>query len=370
MGIPEKCDLRLDGSSLPAENRLSGIVELGRLVAYKRLKIARLILTTRLHKAWPGSASASLFVLNYHRIWPTRDGGPSRYDDGVFGPDIHTFRRQMEWLRATTCVLDEDGLIELAGQSAFPRGAIYSAVTFDDAYRDCYSIARPILDEFGIRAIFFVPIDMIESRVLGWWDQAAFLLKETRHDVIRVRGESLELRADFLAALRRVLRMFKLEPAEKTIGLLDELSYACGVSLPSKDLQSAELMSWDEILHMRRAGHAIGSHTLSHRVLATLGHEQQAIEIKQSRARLELNIGCRVRSFAYPVGGPQHFNSTSVELVKEAGYELAFSFNTGIETLPIVNRFRIRREAADSFDLLEAKVLMPSLMGIRQKQAV
>jgi hypothetical protein len=104
--------------------------------------------------------------------------------------------------------------------------------------------------------------------------------------------------------------------------------------------------------------------------LATLPPEEQAVEISQSKSQLGDRIGAVVRSFAYPVGGPQHFNRTSVELVRAAGYEMAFTFNTGIENLPVADRFRIRRESAHSFDVLEAKVRMPALMGLRQKQQV
>lgn len=339
-------------------------------MAYKRLSLARIVLATGLHRAWPRAEPASLIIINYHRLWPVHHSGRSRFDDGVFGPDAAVFRRQMEWLKSTTEVLDEQGLIDLARKTDHPEGAIYSAVTFDDAYIDCHAIARPILDELGMRAMFFVPVGMIEERRLGWWDQAAYLLKDSKHDSIEVRNESFNLRSDFLGALRRVLKIFKLEQATQTDGLLDELSSACGVPLPSKDLQSAELMSWEHIRGLRDAGHGVGSHTFSHRVLATLTAEQQSAEIKGSRLQLAEHLGSEVRTFAYPVGGLQHINSDSVVLAEEAGYELAFTFNTGIETLPMKDRFKIPRESAPSFELLEAKVLMPSLMGIRQKRAV
>ena len=74
-----------------------------------------------------------------------------------------------------------------------------------------------------------------------------------------------------------------------------------------------------------------------------------------------------MRSLAYPVGGPKHINEHSVALAREAGYAQAFTFNTGIAALPLADRFLVPREPAHSFDLLRAKVLMPRLMGIRDK---
>jgi peptidoglycan/xylan/chitin deacetylase (PgdA/CDA1 family) len=312
----------------------------------------------------------SLLVVNYHRIWPSGTA-TTPFDDGVFGPDQDEFLRQMQWLRASTTVLDENGLLELAGQGGGRRGEIYSAVTFDDAYADCFLLAKPVLEQVGSRALFFVPIDMIDSRQLGWWDLAAYMMKKASKRKISLGDDILDLgEAEFAGALRRVLNLFKLRPVEETGSLLEELSLACGVPLPDKDMQSAELMTWEQLRALKAAGHGIGSHTFSHRVLATLSPEQQKREIKSSRSELAGRLGAEVLSFAYPVGGPQHINSHSVRLVQEAGYQQAFTFNTGIARLPVSDRYQIPRESAHSVDVLRAKTLMPGLMGLREKRAV
>ena len=158
--------------------------------------------------------------------------------------------------------------------------------------------------------------------------------------------------------------MFKLEPAEQTEALVAKLADACGVALPSRDEQSAELMDWEQVRAMRTAGHGIGSHTLSHRVLATFTPEEQAHEIKGSKCSLEAVLGREVLSFAYPVGGPQHINDHSVRLAREAGYRQAFTFLTGMASLPLADRFRIPRESAVSLDALKAKALLPRVMGL------
>jgi peptidoglycan/xylan/chitin deacetylase (PgdA/CDA1 family) len=276
----------------------------------------------------------------------------------------------MQWLRASTVILDEEGLLELSRHGSGRRGEIYSAVTFDDAYADCYWLAKPVLEEMGIRALFFVPIDMIDSRQLGWWDIAAYLLKKSSRSEIAVGRAALKLGANLESSLKHVLNLFKLRPAEETGGLLEELSWTCDVPLPGKDLQGAELMTWEQIRSLKEGGHGIGSHTFSHLVLATLPYEQQRHEIVASRGELAARIGGDVLSFAYPVGGLKHFNNHSATLVREAGYEQAFTFNTGIAELPVNDRYQIPRESAHSFDVLRAKTLMPGLMGLREKRAV
>jgi peptidoglycan/xylan/chitin deacetylase (PgdA/CDA1 family) len=313
--------------------------------------------------------SPTLLIVNFHRIRPANMGSRSAFDDGVFGPDVEEFRRQMDWLRSTTIVLDEEGVMGFDARAGVGRGTIYSAVTFDDAYVDCFSIARPILESFGIRAMFFIPVGMIDSRRLGWWDLAAYVLKRSTTDEITIAGERLRPRHDFVRSCGRVFAQFKLRPASETNDLLECLSSACGVALPGRDEQSGELMTWEHVRQMRAAGHGIGSHSLSHRVLATLPPDEQHREITESRRELEARLDATVHSFAYPVGGPQHIDRFSPQFVREAGYRQAFTFNTGVVTPPIADRFRIPRESAHSFDLLRAKALMPRLMGLRGKQA-
>jgi peptidoglycan/xylan/chitin deacetylase (PgdA/CDA1 family) len=312
---------------------------------------------------------ASLLVLNYHRIWAPGQA-TSAYDDGVFDSNFETFRRQMQWLRSATHVLDEDGLLSLGDLPRLPNGRLYTLVTFDDGYIDCFTLVKPVLDSLGIKGIFFIPVEILETRRLGWWDIAAYLLKKSDREAIEVDGRVFALGQRIHASLRLILNQFKLEKAEHTESLLAKLSAACGVELPTKDQQSAELMDWSQVCRLRDSGHAIGSHAWSHRALATLQPEQQAMEIRESRRELHAILAREIHSFAYPVGGPQHFNQISVELVRDAGYRQAFTFNTGMSSLPLANRFQIPRESAKSLPTLKAKALMPRFMGLRARRVV
>jgi peptidoglycan/xylan/chitin deacetylase (PgdA/CDA1 family) len=333
-------------------------------MAGRRLHLARLMMAMGVHSLISRNLPASMLVLNYHRI---RAPGQttSEFDDGVFDADFDTFCRQMRWLRSATQVLDEDGLLKLGSHGELPRGTLFTAVTFDDGYIDCITLVKPVLDELGIRGIFFIPVEILESRKLGWWDAAAYLMKKSRRSCIKVAGRTLPLGPSLAHSLRQILNLFKLEPAERTEGLLAELADACDVAPPCKDRQSAELMDWTQVSQLRASGHSIGSHAWSHRPLATLSPESQAREIAESRRELQAIVGANVLSFAYPVGGLRHFNDVSVALVRAAGYEQAFTFNTGISRLPVADRFRIPRESAKSLALLKAKALLPGFMCMK-----
>ena len=211
---------------------------------------------------------------------------------------------------------------------------------------------------------------MLESRKLGWWDIAAYVMKLCKLPSIMLGEETYMLGPALQDSIRRILALFKTLPAGQTEGLLSRLSDVCGVPIPPTDVQSAQLMTWDQVRALRRTGHAIGSHSLSHRVLATLEPGAQSNEITESRQLLQQATGGEIRSFAYPVGGPQHFNDHSVRCARIAGYSQAFSFNTGIASFPVEDPFRIPRESAKSLELLKAKVMLPGLMGLGKRNAV
>jgi peptidoglycan/xylan/chitin deacetylase (PgdA/CDA1 family) len=88
-------------------------------------------------------------------------------------------------------------------------------------------------------------------------------------------------------------------------------------------------LTWDQLAEMRDAGVDIESHTVSHSPLnARKGKTDEEYlewlksEIVGSKEMLEKNLGIQVKAFAYPYG---LHNETVRNVVKEAGYEVAFN---------------------------------------------
>jgi peptidoglycan/xylan/chitin deacetylase (PgdA/CDA1 family) len=88
-------------------------------------------------------------------------------------------------------------------------------------------------------------------------------------------------------------------------------------------------ISWDQLAEMRDAGVDIEGHTVSHSSLnARKGkNDEQYLawlknEIVGSKELLEKKLGIQVKAFAYPYG---LYNQTVREVVKQGGYEAAFT---------------------------------------------
>jgi len=65
----------------------------------------------------------------------------------------------------------------------------------------------------------------------------------------------------------------------------------------------------------------IGSHTVTHPNLPNAGVAAAAIELEESRRRLETEVGAAVTMFSYPNGGAERYLTSDVQqLVRNAGY--------------------------------------------------
>lgn len=85
-------------------------------------------------------------------------------------------------------------------------------------------------------------------------------------------------------------------------------------------------LKWDDLKELVREGNSIGSHTLDHRDLSMLNVRDQEREIRQSKEILEKNLGYEVKAFCFPYG---KYNKTTLTLLPESGYKLAFTTQTG-----------------------------------------
>jgi peptidoglycan/xylan/chitin deacetylase (PgdA/CDA1 family) len=290
-------------------------------------------------------SGAMRVVFCYHRIRSDTPGFSTPFDDDVFGPTLPQFREQMRWLRQHTTILSEADLLAGAHSSG-PASGPCVAVTFDDGYRDTFTFALPVLEEFGIPAVFFIPTNLIDERRLGWWDLISYFVRQTRRPAIRIDGLEYELgprRDEVTAAL---LERMKRAPARETETLLADLSRACDVPFPSSDVQDGELMTWEQIREAAERGMTIGSHSRTHRVLTTLDQTSLAEELTTSKQVLEGKVGRKVRSIAYPCGGPGSFDAKVQHAAQAAGYQLGFSFSQGANRSGRLATFDVQRIGA------------------------
>lgn len=135
-----------------------------------------------------------------------------------------------------------------------------------------------------------------------------------------------------------------LQPlAEKQFRATAFLVANCIGKLNEWDLRDGEapepLMDTAQVGEWLRAGHRIGSHSLSHPRLTRLSLRDAQEEILGSKKKLEDTFGVAVEDFCYPYGD---WNDAVRDLVMEAGYRTACTTEYGVN-LPATPPLELRR---------------------------
>jgi len=132
------------------------------------------------------------------------------------------------------------------------------AITFDDSYADNLPAAR-VLAEYGLPATFFVSTSFVDCDKTFPWDS----------------------------------------------------------HLPKK----LPNLTWAGVKEMASLGHEIGSHSKHHPNFGAIDADTAWRDLVESKQELEERLDRRVRWFAYPFGGREHFKPEYLQLVRDAGYE-------------------------------------------------
>lgn len=135
------------------------------------LRVARAC-TRSARYAHPWITSRNLRHLNgkitcllYHRIAPQSDN-PWLEAGGVPYTSPLAFRQQMaELIRLGGEFFTLDDVNEGKRPKSNQPGFV---ITFDDGFQDNFNLGRPILEEYGIRGVFFITASLPESESLLW----------------------------------------------------------------------------------------------------------------------------------------------------------------------------------------------------------
>lgn len=285
----------------------------------------------------------------WHRVRTLDDG--FAFDPSLVSATPDAFRQQVRLLRdrfrPVRCV---DLAEALAGGRPLPRDAVL--LTFDDGYDDNYHAAFPILREAGVPATFFVATGHIDSGEPFAYDWLVHLLLAEVPTAARLPAPLDDLqvppgRAARLALAWQVLDRIKALPAAGQETVIAATAALGGAPRPSAHADCRP-MDWDMLREMRAQGMEIGSHGISHRMLAKLDDDGLVDEVRGSRARLDEELRQDTLAISYPVGGDDSFDARVLAAVEAAGYAFAFTYNNGSNRWPPARRYALLRQSVEA----------------------
>jgi len=267
-----------------------------------------------------------LTILMYHRILPADLCHEYPLESLVVPEEV--FREQMIWLSNKFTVLPlNDALEQLSTGKSFRKPLI--AITFDDGYYDNFDYASPILEEFGLRATFFVTSDFVKNGILLWFDRAALLWKKAseiqRLSLLESLPQNLmSSNQNEIQNIRFWMESLKKLNYKKRLEIIQKAESLHGTS---HDLNQFKPMSVEQVLKLHDKGHEIASHTVSHQIMTQLNTCDLRIELINSAKQLSFWIGEKINGFCYPNG---NYNTLVEKAVLNSDYEYSCTVEEGI----------------------------------------
>jgi len=256
--------------------------------------------TARVHL---GNARGKVACLLYHRVVdPTED----RFDFLTRGGVPAIAPRE---LASNIAFLAQKGAkfctFEDLQDGRFPsRGEFGVIVCFDDCFRDNYETGRAVLEEHGVRGVFFQTSGLVDRRDL-LWEHALYWcgrdvanrerLRQLVHRVLdQQRAKSMHLMGDLIAFLREHVLF------EHTKAVLQCAADDVAFEWRSLHLPGELYPTRQHVRAARLAGHEIGSHGHEHLMRANISARLFEDDLARSRDVLAQILGETPRSYSYP----------------------------------------------------------------------
>jgi peptidoglycan/xylan/chitin deacetylase (PgdA/CDA1 family) len=313
------------------------------------------------------NAAAGLAVVTYHGVMPLGHQSVDSVLDGNL-IDADVLRSQLRLLkRHYNPITPQEFIDSIEKQSKLPAKAVL--VTCDDGLLNCLTDMLPVLQQEGVRCLFFVTgASAEESRGILWYEELFLIFLKARSGPFEISSGGVVIQGKLTDRTKRraiwwnsVKQLSRIDSATRG-SVLSALRKYFGLDLNlPKDPAVARrygLLTRTEVRQLVSAGMTIGAHTVTHPMLSQAATELAYKEIAESGARLELALQERIWAFAYPFGDSQSITPEVQTMAQRAGYKVAFlNFGGGLgSALPLYAVPRIHVTAGMNLSEFEAHV--------------
>jgi peptidoglycan/xylan/chitin deacetylase (PgdA/CDA1 family) len=306
-----------------------------------------------------------LTIITYHAVVRS----PLKIYDWCFLGE-ESFRQQLTYLKKHFDVVSLAAAVEALWAGKLNRPT--AVITLDDGYQNNYSVAFPILREFGLPATVFIATGFIDTDDTLWTLRLNLSLAATKRTSLPWNGKNLDLsdtpsRAKANVMIRKSLRDL---PRPELMSRLSEIIKMLGED-PKRPVEldsPFRMLTAQAVKEMNESGLIeFGAHTHTHRILTRLSSNECKKEIELSLRGVEELSGRTCRFFAYPLGGREHYNQQSIDILRSFGIRAAVTTRTGANDrkTPLLELRRYGAGPNDDMTVFQLKVhhLGPGIVG-------
>lgn len=230
-----------------------------------------------------GSLIMALQLHRLSRVFLPRNNVRIAYTHHIFAEDVENFEGLIKYAASKRKVISPKDFFDSYEKKLF-RGD-FLLFTFDDGLLSSYRAAKKILSKYGIKAVFFVPTAILD---------------------FKTEDQMKEFAVSKVYFGRRKADSFRRE------------EYVT--------------MSREQLIDLYNEGHMVFPHTHSHCRLTEIKDETGIQEeIVRPKELLEDLLGCRINSFAFPVGTERVVSPYAYSKIKEL-YQFCFTGLGGVNS--------------------------------------
>jgi peptidoglycan/xylan/chitin deacetylase (PgdA/CDA1 family) len=211
------------------------------------------------------------------------------------------FESNLRWMAQHFRVVSLSEVVQGIERGRTPDARGEVALTFDDGLANHFEQAYPVLRRLGLPASFFICPDLIDGRRWIWNQEARARLKRmtpaARSEFARAE---LRMATDAIEPLVQRMKQLPLVDRERAESVLRARTPQFAPTPQEREYYDP--ISWEQVRQLDPSLITIGSHTLSHPILPTIGDTALEHEVNESRRVLEERLGRQVDLFCYPNG--------------------------------------------------------------------
>lgn len=312
-----------------------------------------------------GGKMGKLYISMYHY---TRDIKHSRYPQ-IKGLDKELFKTQIEYFKNKFNIVTMEQVIESiqTGESyRLPDNALL--LTFDDGYIDNYTVAYPILEEYGLQGSFFIPGKTFATHQLLDVNKIHYILasadiyklvEDLKKQMDYYRGSEYqyastdELFHEYAVANRFdiketifVKRMLQTVLPEKLRNTISSNLFEKYVGVTEEQLAYELYMTEEQVRTMKRHGMFIGIHGYDHYWLGNLPQEQMKEDISLALDVLDQFIDRKQWVMNYPYGS---YNQEVIRYIRQQGACIGLTTDVRVAELGKDSAFELPRLDCNDF---------------------
>lgn len=284
----------------------------------------------------PRGCEGQLSIVTYHGVRPAGYISDDRALDGGL-VTAESFRAQLKLLKKRYHVISPEHFrLWLHGQESLPPWAVL--LTCDDGLRNNLTDMVPILQEEGLRCIFFVTGGSAgETRTMLWYEELYLLFRDAEPGRFAAGCGNTSIQYDFGPREQRRTLWWNAVKQLSTVGTKSRECVLQTARTRMEDKRAPEfernyeaarrrfeLMTSSEVRQLDSAGMTIGAHTQTHSMLSLMPKESALAEILDNKVALESVLGKSVWGIAYPFGTPESITPEILKMPRAAGFDAAF----------------------------------------------